>query len=391
MEYLKEHFWNEETKRIDGFALWTALQPHITKGELVVNTGKEDREGLVLVTYSKTYQYEHNKIDWDPLVKQCRGIIFDATDNYKIVALPFPKFFNYGEGGIHYPSQGAKLEGVYEKVDGSLGICFYWKGKWHITTRGSLNSDIGAVAQKMFDEKFQFRTLEEDQKYTYLFEIIFPENRICVDYGDARKLVYLGCRKITNAQCLYGASWMLLSNCLFTIPQSFEAAIFYDIHDLEDLKAFINSRKGDEFEGTVGHWSDGTVSKFKSDDYMRLHRILSQFTFKRVLESMQDGTSHGVRLSLPEELLEEFDKYFFTVTEKTDKIAEHVQRVVHNAPKESRKEFALYLQSYYKGGDVIKFAFRFMDLNYDLEALSDIILKSFKHTDFAVDDKQTTE
>lgn len=118
MEYLKEHFWNEETKCIDGSALWTALQPYITKGELVVNVGKEDRTGLVLVTYSKTYQYEHNKVDWDPLVKQCRGIIFDTTDNYKIVALPFPKFFNYGEGGIHYPSQGAKLEGVYEKVDG---------------------------------------------------------------------------------------------------------------------------------------------------------------------------------------------------------------------------------------------------------------------------------
>lgn len=276
-------------------------------------------------------------------------------------------------------------------VHNSLGICFYWKGKWHVTTRGSLNSDIGVVAQEMFDEKITFTTKPEDHKYTYLFEIIFPENRICVDYGDARKLVYLGCRKITNAQCLYGASWLLISTCLFSIIREFEPATYYDIHDLEDLKAFINSRKGDEFEGTVGHWSDGTVSKFKSEDYMRLHRILSQFTFKRVLESMQDGSSTGVRVSLPEELLEEFDEYFNMVTEQANKVALHVQHVVHNAPKESRKEFALYLQTYYKGTDVIKFAFRFMDLNYDLKALSDIILKSFKHTDFVVEAEQTTE
>ena len=390
MEYLKEHFWNEETKCIDGIMLWDALKPYITRGELVVNLGKEDREGLALVTYSKTYQYEHNKVDWDPLVKQCRGIIFDTNDNYKIVALPFPKFFNYGEGGIHLPSAGAHLEGVYEKVDGSLGICFYWHGKWHVTTRGSLNSDIGAVAQKMFDEKLNVVPRLEDRKYTYLFEIIYPENRICVDYGDIRKLIYLGCRKNTNAQIMYGNFWMLCSTCMFDIPRTFESATFYDICDLDNLKAFINSRKGDRFEGTVGHWSDGTVSKFKSDDYMRLHRIISSFTFKRVLESMQEGTSQNVRMALPEELLEEFDKYFSMITARVDKIAEQVQRVVHNAPKDSRKEFALYLQSYYKGTEVIRFAFRFLDLNCDLEALSDIILKSLEHTDFVVEEEKTT-
>jgi len=125
MNYLAQHFWNYETNSIDGLALWNALQPHIKKGELIVNVGQGERTGLKLVTYSKTYQYEHNAVAWDPLVQHCRGIIFDATDDYKIVALPFSKFFNYGEGGIHYPAAGASIKQIFDKEDGSLGICFH--------------------------------------------------------------------------------------------------------------------------------------------------------------------------------------------------------------------------------------------------------------------------
>ena len=57
-------------------------------------------------------------------------------------------------------------------VHNSLGICFHWKGKWHITTRGSLNSDIGEIAQKMLDE---FGGIPEGvcKDDTILFEIIF--------------------------------------------------------------------------------------------------------------------------------------------------------------------------------------------------------------------------
>lgn len=33
----------------------------------------------------------------DPLVQICRGIILDSKANWKIVAFPFVKFFNFGE------------------------------------------------------------------------------------------------------------------------------------------------------------------------------------------------------------------------------------------------------------------------------------------------------
>ena len=118
MNYLTENFWNARSGCIDGEQLWNAIQPHIQKGDLVVNHGKGEREGLVLVTYSKVYPYGRYGIAWEPLVEECRGIIFDTTNFYKIVALPFKKFFNYGEGSFHYPSAGSTISKIYTKEDG---------------------------------------------------------------------------------------------------------------------------------------------------------------------------------------------------------------------------------------------------------------------------------
>jgi len=387
MNYLAQHFWNNETNSIDGLALWNALQPHIEKGELIVNVGQGEREGLKLVTYSKTYQYEHNSVPWDPLVQHCRGIIFDATDDYKIVALPFSKFFNYGEGGIHYPSAGAEIMSVYEKMDGSLGICFHWRGKWHLTTRGSLNSDIGVVGQQLLDIILDRETagvwdetdgVELDPHYTYLFEIIDPICQIVVKYNTSR-LVGLGSRNVRTGKCSYGR---------YSVYNWPDYAASHFFVDKEDMIAWLNATKGTEFEGFVVHFSDGSIFKFKSEDYMHLHRIIAQFTFKRVLEAVQKGEQEEIRKALPEELIPEFDRYCWMIEGKVDQIVTQVDKAVGNAPKETRKEFALYLQQYHKGTDVIKFAFKLLDFEMSIDKLGKHILQSLSKDDFEVTENE---
>lgn len=378
MNYLKDNFWNTETNRIDGLKLWNALQLHIEKGELVVNEGKDDREGLMLVTYSKTYQYEHNSVAWDPLVQHCRGIIFDAADNYKIVALPFSKFFNYGEGGIHYPSVGSEISSVYEKKDGSLGIAFWWKNKWQLTTRGSLNSDIGAVGQKILDDILQVKDFGLDPNNTYLFEIIDPICRIVVVYKSST-LVLLGCRNCKTGITRFDRD---------TIPEWHPYAGRYEFTNKEEMVTWLNQTKGTEFEGFVVHFSDDSIFKFKSEDYMRLHRIVAQFSFKRVLESIQDGSSEEVRKALPEELIPQFDNYSQLINEHVKKLEDRVKHVYNNAPKNTRKELALYLKEFYKDSEIIKFIFK-LDDHKDPAKLHAHILQSLKVADFKVD--ETTE
>ena len=374
MNYLSQHFWNNETNCIDGYKLWLALLPHIEKGELVVNVGQGEREGLKLVTYSKTYQYEHNSVAWDPLVQHCRGIIFDATDDYKIVALPFSKFFNYGEGGIHYPEPGTVIHRVFYKADGSLGICFYWRGKWHLTTRGSLNSDIGEVGQKLLDDALQSEIHNLNIHYTYLFEIIDDICRIVVKY-DESLLMLIGSRNIRSGECFFGGN---------AIPTWLHYVNNYSFKTKEEMLAWLNQTKGTEFEGFVVHFSDGTVFKFKSEDYMRLHRIVAQFTFKRVLEAAHLHQEEEIRKALPEELLPEFDRYMQMIKDKVSGTVAYVDKIVHNAPRENRKEFALYLQQYYKGTDALKFAFKYIDLEMNTDKLAECVLQSLKQSDFAV-------
>jgi RNA ligase len=383
--YLAQHFRNYDTNCIDGLALWNALQLHIAKGELIVNEGKGERQGLVLVTYSKTYQYEHNSVAWDPLVQHCRGIIFDATDTlspYRIVALPFSKFFNYGEGGIHYPSAGGVLNRIYTKMDGSLGICFHWRDKWHLTTRGSLNSDIGVVGQKLLDDVLSYEVgVSLDPRRTYLFEIIAPICQIVVKYNKS-ELVALGSRDNRSGECLYGR------NSILFWPQY---AGEYFFNTKEEMLAWLNKTKGTEFEGFVVHFTDGSIFKFKSEDYMHLHRIIAQFTFKRVLEAVQKDEQEDIRKALPEELIPEFDRYCWLIEDKVDCIVAQVDKAVGNAPKESRKEFAIYLQQFYKGTEIIKYAFKFLDFEMNADKLGHHILQSLHKDDFEVAESNKTD
>lgn len=352
MNYICTHYYNHSMKTLDSKRLWRDLQVHIELGELVVNAGEGEREGLVLVTYSKTYQYEHNKVHWSPLVQHCRGIIFDTTDDYKVVALPMSKFFNYGEGEIHYPLPGVKINAVYEKADGSLGICFFWRGKWHLTTRGSLNSDIGVVGQQIFDHTIGSTDPERlDTDTTYLFEIIDPVCRIVVRY-DESKLILIGSRSNLTGIVRLGAS------AISWWPHQLHN---FALNTEKELTDYLSSTRGTDMEGFVVHYEDGSMFKFKSEDYMRLHRIISMFTFKRVLDVVKEGIEKDMRMAMPEEFLSDFDAYVDTINTYIDNVADEVVKAFNSAPKTTRKEFALYVLNYYKGTDVQRYVFKLMD------------------------------
>lgn len=267
-------------------------------------------------------------------------------------------------------------------VHNSLGICFYHKNKWHLTTRGSLNSDIGEVGQRILDEYITNGGAVLFPDFTYLTELIFKENRIVVNYGDDRKLVLLGARYLNTGDIVMPDHIINKWPMWHTLP--FDHARAHSFKNKQEMLTWLNQTKGTDFEGFVVHFSDGSIFKFKSEDYMRLHRIVAQFTFKRVLEAVQLHQEEEIRRALPEELIPEFDRYIEIINSKVKDIVARVALVVAGAPKESRKEFALYLQQYYKGTDVLKYAFKFVDLNMDGYKLMEHVLQSLRRDDFEV-------
>ena len=138
---------------------------------------------LTIWNYTPKVQYERL---WDDITMQCRGLVTNSKG--EIVARPFKKFFNYEE----YKPEEIPNEDfvVYEKLDGSLGILFNYQGEWILSTRGSFTSPQSIKGKEILN-KHDISAWRKDN--TYLFEIIYPENRIVVDYGNEEKLVVIGC------------------------------------------------------------------------------------------------------------------------------------------------------------------------------------------------------
>jgi RNA ligase len=137
---------------------------------------------LTIWNYSPKVQYERL---WDDITLQCRGLVTNSKGD--IVARPFKKFFNYEE---HKPEDiPNETYVVYEKMDGSLGILFNYEGEWILATRGSFTSPQAIKGKEILD-RHDISAWRKDN--TYLFEIIYPENRIVVDYKGEEKLVVIG-------------------------------------------------------------------------------------------------------------------------------------------------------------------------------------------------------
>lgn len=138
---------------------------------------------LFIYNYTPSCQYSNA---WSPVTTQCRGLI---TDEYGwVVARPFSKFMNYGQDpDVEFPP-GDPI--VSEKMDGSLGIIYSYDGEYAVATRGSFASDQAQWATDWLHKNYPFYT--QPGGVTTLVEIIYPQNRIVVDYKGDEGLWLLG-------------------------------------------------------------------------------------------------------------------------------------------------------------------------------------------------------
>lgn len=102
------------------------------KEEKLLRCQKHPTHPLLIWNYTEKVQYDNL---WDDITSVCRGLI--TNQDGRIVARPFRKFFNIEEGRHQETDQFE----IYEKMDGSLGIVFFYENEWHIATRGSFISE----------------------------------------------------------------------------------------------------------------------------------------------------------------------------------------------------------------------------------------------------------
>ncbi len=229
-----------------------------------------------LVGYDYTQRAQWGRC-WNNVTLQSRGLL--ATADETVIARPFPKFFNLGEMPEDDDARIGLPFTVSEKLDGSLGIHYRWENQDHIATRGSFHSEQANWATEHY--RRHYSTMELDPDLTHLFEIIYPTNRIVVDYGDSEAIVFLAALNIETGEQAR-PYWPLSRRAAhYEVPTGATPA---------DIAGIWHHLDTGDFEGFVITFADGHRLKVKLDEYVRLHRIMSGTSNRTIWEALRAGT-----------------------------------------------------------------------------------------------------
>jgi hypothetical protein len=198
-------------------------------------------------------------------------------------------------------------------------------------------------------KKYKYERLIEG--FTYLFEIIFAENRIVCQYNfedlillavidnfDGYELrihddaIHVGGNRFRN----------LYQNLGFKMVKKYDG-----VKDYRTLKSLISNDR----EGYVIRFQNGFRMKIKGEEYVRLHRILTGFSNVDIWEYLKDGRDFTDFL---DRVPDEFDYWVKTTTNNLkseyatlDNEYKFIfKNIMKSIKSETRSEFAEYAKKY---------------------------------------------
>ena len=229
---------------------------------------------------------------WDDITLQCRGLITNTKGD--IIARCIPKFFNIEEHNVEdIPNEPFE---VTEKMDGSYLNIFYYDNKWLVSSRGSFTSDQAVWGTKLL-KKYNVKKLSPE--WSYVSELIVPENRIVVDYGNDEKIIMItkynvntGEEGIIDDLADYGFDVVKKHDY---ISEFFDEVPFYKLKPLKDII-------DDNAEGFVVRFNSGFRVKIKGEEYLRLHKILTNTSTRDIWRYAKEGkTIDDILVDVPDE------------------------------------------------------------------------------------------
>ena len=245
-------------------------------------------------------QLAHNTLHefpsgWTAALRLCRGIIFD--NNGDLVAIPFPKFFNFGEHPEAINIPGGNFEATC-KQDGHLGIIFKYRHHFILTTRGSFESPSAKLGQWMISRHANKWNWQKHfpTGTTVLVEIIHPRTQVYVDYGIKRDLMTIGAYRNSDA---YSYNY----NQLDVLSRELNLSVtpIWTGESIRDLRELMRDRTQKNQEGYVVQFQNGLRVKFKFETYIGLMvegNLSSAYLMQRILT----GNLEKMLLTLPEEI-----------------------------------------------------------------------------------------
>ena len=256
---------------------------------LVENPNRDWREyGNVFVNHDGDFSqfcYEQKMIltkQWNWFEQVSRGLILNNKTG-KVVARPFDKFWNWGQGN-RLPDDTMTCVGQTRKIDGSLGIQFFDGEKWRIVTKGSFKHRHGQWATEWLNSYCHPENTQAG--LTLIYEIVYRDNAQIVPYKE-EGLTLIGARFFDGAYYHPGSEQFKFVAMRVGVPT-------VDFRLIDPVQEQIE--KEVEHEGWVSWWRNGmkseyTLFKHKTRWYKALHKMI-------VTEGEEGDTDGNARVNV---------------------------------------------------------------------------------------------
>lgn len=263
--------------------------------QIAISSNFHPTDSRVILNYN---QIDSPKLH--PIVQECRGLVLDRN-NYKLIGRGFKRFLNWGEGPQYYMDRFEWKSSIGTvKEDGSLLLAYVWNGQLHINTRNSFGTgepnNSGLTWRELFLSTLKDPTkLELVEGRSYVFELCSPQNQVVRFYKEPT--CYL--LTVFDGEVEWGHD----TTVNYTIQHGLntpESILFNDPFEVTQEIA-KRARSDKTFEGFVLRDIFGHRFKFKSTDYLTLHRFLNNGAVgnERLLSLILDGESDEILTYFP--------------------------------------------------------------------------------------------
>lgn len=209
---------------------------------------------------------------WDDISIHCRGLIVNGQG--EVVEHPFIKFWTYkqylnnstvllNDNQIKKIPQGGFR--ILEKIDGTMCILYWINDKPYLATQRSFTNAKAIEATRILYEKHIEDVNELDKRYTYIFEAVYPESNVLIDYGNTRDLFLIGMIDKETGMPLE------LPETGFPKARDFTNE-YSNITNFDELASLDLPNQ----EGFVLYFNNGVMIKLKFPWYQRAHHLLDK-------------------------------------------------------------------------------------------------------------------
>jgi RNA ligase len=170
-----------------------------------------------------------------------------------------------------------------------MGTVFHYDGAWRAASKGSFASEQAQWAQSWLDSAKPDGVLTPG--LTYVAEILYPENRIVVNNGDAKTLVLLA---VFNSDGVeqpldwHAGAWLALGGRMIG---SWPALPLTELvrRAAANTKLDGTVATGTDAEGWVIRFASGIRTKVKIADYVRVHALVTGTNERTIWEVLAVG------------------------------------------------------------------------------------------------------